>query len=570
MAIENDFLPFAVGSSANVLSQSAYAALTSLLQNGFQSGIANSQQLNKVWRQSSIMAAVMAQFIVAETGQTAIDDGTTATLLANFTTAVAAAARSRIILTDTGSANAYTAANPSPLTALPTSTGLFQSVSIANANTGASTYAPDGLAAKPIYGLGLQPLQGGELVAKGIATMLYVVASTVNSGLGAWVLLECTGGAQQIAPATAPQHAVQLGQVQTQAATAFTTGGTAPAYTLTPSPSITAYAANQRFRVSFNAAGTFGSNTLAVSGLAAKNLMVRGPGGALLPAVINSPMLSDVEYDGTQFIVLEPSARQVLSANLTVYVATTGSDTTNTGLSSGSPFATIQKAYNYVQQNYDLNGFVVTIQVANGTYTAGLTAAGPLVGALGVTNCVVQGNTGSPSSVVINVGNSVNCFAATRGGQFTVQGFTVQGGTASNGVYTNDNLSQINVNTGIVFGSMPSGSHLNANAGTINVLANYSITGGSSLHAIASNPGSIVNIASGLTVTITGTPAFSTAFVDAGYLGMVTASSVTWSGSATGSRYGATANGVVNSGGAGATYFPGNAAGSTATGGQYI
>lgn len=90
MAVENDFLPFAVGGSANVLTQAQYAALTSLLQNGFQSGIANSQQLNKVWRQSSIMAAVLAQFIVNTTGQTAIDDGTTATLLANLTAAVSA------------------------------------------------------------------------------------------------------------------------------------------------------------------------------------------------------------------------------------------------------------------------------------------------------------------------------------------------------------------------------------------------------------------------------------------------------------------------------------------------
>ena len=48
------------------------------------------------------MAAVMASFIVQETGQTAIDDGTTATLLANFTTAVVAASKQRVILTDTG------------------------------------------------------------------------------------------------------------------------------------------------------------------------------------------------------------------------------------------------------------------------------------------------------------------------------------------------------------------------------------------------------------------------------------------------------------------------------------
>lgn len=89
MSVENDFIPFAVGESANVLTQSAYAALTALTQNGFSGGIAPSIQLNKVWRQSSIMAAVLAQFISQNTGQPAIDDGTTVTLLANLSAATA-------------------------------------------------------------------------------------------------------------------------------------------------------------------------------------------------------------------------------------------------------------------------------------------------------------------------------------------------------------------------------------------------------------------------------------------------------------------------------------------------
>ncbi|MCO1382563.1 hypothetical protein [Burkholderia multivorans] len=88
MAI-NNFKPFAVGAGANVMTQADFEALAALLT-GFQSGTAQSQQLNKVWRQSSIMAAVLAQFIVDLTGQDAIDDGTTATLLANLKAAAGA------------------------------------------------------------------------------------------------------------------------------------------------------------------------------------------------------------------------------------------------------------------------------------------------------------------------------------------------------------------------------------------------------------------------------------------------------------------------------------------------
>ncbi|MDN7820727.1 hypothetical protein [Burkholderia vietnamiensis] len=85
----NNFKPFAAAGGANVMAQADYEALAALLT-GFQSGTAQSAQLNKVWRQSSIMSAVLAQFIVDLTGQDAIDDGTTATLLANLKMAVQA------------------------------------------------------------------------------------------------------------------------------------------------------------------------------------------------------------------------------------------------------------------------------------------------------------------------------------------------------------------------------------------------------------------------------------------------------------------------------------------------
>ncbi|AOI57445.1 hypothetical protein [Burkholderia diffusa] len=85
----NNFKAFAGAANANVMTQADYEALSALLT-GFQSGTAQSQQLNKVWRQSSIMAAVLAQFIVDLSGQDAIDDGTTATLLTNLKAAIQA------------------------------------------------------------------------------------------------------------------------------------------------------------------------------------------------------------------------------------------------------------------------------------------------------------------------------------------------------------------------------------------------------------------------------------------------------------------------------------------------
>lgn len=79
----NNFLPFAGGAGSNVLTQAEYAALAARTA-GFSAGVAKSAELNKVWRQASIMAAVIGQLINDSTGQDAIDDGTTTTLLANL------------------------------------------------------------------------------------------------------------------------------------------------------------------------------------------------------------------------------------------------------------------------------------------------------------------------------------------------------------------------------------------------------------------------------------------------------------------------------------------------------
>ncbi|MBU9502813.1 hypothetical protein KTE68_21930 [Burkholderia multivorans] len=116
------------------------------------------------------------------------------------------------ILVDTGAVNAYVAANTPPLTVATWVDGTVQAVKIAHTNTGASTYAPDGLTAIPIFGLGLQPLQGGELFLGGTAVLMRATIAGVNSGNPICVLMECAGGAQQVPPATQPQHAMQLGQ----------------------------------------------------------------------------------------------------------------------------------------------------------------------------------------------------------------------------------------------------------------------------------------------------------------------------------------------------------------------
>lgn len=108
---------------------------------------------------------------------------------------------------DTGTANVYAAAFTPPITAL--TDGTVVRVKIKTANSGASTFNPNGLGAKPIVGSAHAALQGGELVANGHAWLQY------NSSLsgGSWVILASSGGAQQVASASKSAQAVNLSQL---------------------------------------------------------------------------------------------------------------------------------------------------------------------------------------------------------------------------------------------------------------------------------------------------------------------------------------------------------------------
>uniref|UniRef100_UPI0016570D2D phage tail protein n=1 Tax=Xenorhabdus indica TaxID=333964 RepID=UPI0016570D2D len=84
---KNEFLPFGIADGANVLTNDEYSKLAART-NGFSSGVAKSQELNKVWRQASVIAATVAQFIVETTGKDVLDDGNLQTLQAGLLDAI--------------------------------------------------------------------------------------------------------------------------------------------------------------------------------------------------------------------------------------------------------------------------------------------------------------------------------------------------------------------------------------------------------------------------------------------------------------------------------------------------
>lgn len=208
--------------------------------------------------------------------------------------------------------------------------------------------------------------------AANITTAAGDVAIMRSLGSGNWKCISFTRAASL--PTTSADIQVQL-------ATAFTTAGTSTAFTLTPAPAITANAANQRFRVKFNAAaGT--TPTLAVSGLTALNLKYKDSTGtkrAITSTQVPINWTSDVEFDGADWVVLSVAGIAEIPQNIRSAAYTTVLADANTHILHPSADTTariftidsnanvaypIGTAITFVNQNA---GGVVTIAITTDT-----------------------------------------------------------------------------------------------------------------------------------------------------------------------------------------------------------
>lgn len=173
--------------------------------------------------------------------------------------------------TDTSSVvNAYKVTYTPAITTL--SDGLRLNFRIGTTNTGAATFSPNGLTAKPIIDSAGNPMVAGELTASGLAAVVY------SSSLDSWVLVFQSSSANSVG---------NLINIQT-----FTGNGT---YTPTPgmkkcrvrligggggSGIIPATGANQYSAAGGGASGSFGEAMLTASQIGASQTVVVGAAGA--------------------------------------------------------------------------------------------------------------------------------------------------------------------------------------------------------------------------------------------------------------------------------------------------
>ncbi len=250
--------------------------------------------------------------------------------------------------------------------------------------------------------------------------------------------------------------------------------------------------------------------------------------------------------------------RTSIASGTIFYVASVGADTNN-GLTSAAAFKTIQAAISRVARYVDTGNGPVTIQVIDGLYSESLS----LKSLLGDGNITLQGNTTNPLSCVVVSSRTGAIIDATRcHGTWAVQGFTVTNcggiGISANGC---------NLNLGVMnFGVAQNAAHITADRNaTILMQSNYTITGSAASHAFVQAGGRISM--AGLTVTMSGNPGFSSAYIVAINLAVAQAVGLTTVNSGNGRRFFVAGNSVIDCGNAGINVLPGTVAGTQQSGG---
>ncbi|MDB5531525.1 MAG: hypothetical protein JWR51_4628 [Devosia sp.] len=249
-----------------------------------------------------------------------------------------------------------------------------------------------------------------------------------------------------------------------------------------------------------------------------------------------------------------------------VYGAYTGNDA-NDGVSG--PVLTIQRAWDFICDSVDLGGKVATVKMADGVYAGGVSSSKAVVGGSGPNSVIFEGNTTYDDAVVISTNNAA-CFeiGGGVGGNFQakVRYLKMQTATGGNCLNIFGGACYLQFEN-VVFG-VSAGYHIFAgHSAFIIATGGYRVTGNAQFHLITQTAGQIA--IHGQTVTTPGALTF-TIFLLAQLGGQIFVASCVFAGTAiSGQRYNAQTNGIIDAGGGGANFVPGNSAGGTSTGGQY-
>lgn len=257
--------------------------------------------------------------------------------------------------------------------------------------------------------------------------------------------------------------------------------------------------------------------------------------------------------------------RETLTADRTYYVRTDGSDS-NTGLvdSSGGGLLTLQKAWDLVAA-LDMSIYTVTIQIRDGTYTAGFLAT---TAPLGLNPVLITGNASTPANVHLSktAGSAplrLDCAANVKVTNLKASH------SANHIVHINHPGARMEVAGGFDIGATNSVQFF-VLTGMLKLTGTHALSGGGANYIEVRGPGYVEAVTN--TTVLTASVTYTQTTARCGVGGVISDFNHVFTLGAftvTAERYNASENALIKTFGGGASYYPGNVAGTTATGGQY-
>lgn len=293
-----------------------------------------------------------------------------------------------------------------------------------------------------------------------------------------------------------------------------------------------------------------------------------------------------VKVDGTTITAASgviSTGRQKLTSNTNYYVRSDGSDSnTGTANTAGGAWLTIQHAMDYLSSNIDGGGFGITVNIGSGTFAGVGMKDVPgalyvfLLGAGAGSTTIQDGpndgtfNTKQCISLIVPITykvffDGVTLARSTGGTNQTTLLINVAAsvkGTHPDGTATGWAITGFDTNNIGIGGEAP-GAFFDDSGATITL-------SGSFFSVYQADALSVIWLFTSTAYTLSGTPSWNYAFARAVDGGLIETFGETFSGASTGSRYKSESGGIINTFGSGATYFPGNAGGSTDGVGVYL
>ena len=251
------------------------------------------------------------------------------------------------------------------------------------------------------------------------------------------------------------------------------------------------------------------------------------------------------------------AATSYVTSDAHFFVNGTASDANNGSVNT--PWQTIQHAVNAVVGNQFVTSLhAVTIHIADGTYSENVTLPSPNSGCGSAT---LLGNTGSPQNVIIAGGAGVAITTKDSLGLWYLSGMELRG---TYGILARGNY-MIRTSTAMRFGTC-SVVHMSAeDGGYISLEASYTVAATGGLRHFSAAQGGVIH-AEGITITLLSAPVFTDSFAFGANNASLLLPTLTFSGTATGKKYYATSNGVIDTRTANINYLPGTVPGNTTNG----